>query len=285
MGVVRKYALLALVAYLCAVAVIYASTRLHPFKMHEQVRFVPASEVARLLSLGHPGFVADMLMSRVVLHSGSMMWLPLEFNFDSPWAYGIMDVVTDLDPKFFMAYLYPAMGMIYDFEDVHRARPLVEKGMKVFPDRWELPFWIGYDYYAYFNDYDTAASYLWQAYNLPEAPQSFLSLMLSTLRHHGDYEKALVVIRQMYEETDNEQLRQVYARRMIQLENLLTLQQLVELYRKTTGRLPVDLQELVREGMIPYLPEDPFGSVYLVDPESSALVVLGQKERKSGAKE
>lgn len=278
MSVVRKYLLLAVVAYLCAVAVIVLSARLHPFKMYEQVRFVPAVEVTRLLSLGHPGFVADMLMSRVVLHSGSMMWLPLEFQFDSPWAYATMDLVTELDPRYLMAYTYPAMGMIYDFDDVHRARPIVDKGIEVFPDRWELPFWIGYAYYAYFHDYDTAAGYLWQAYNLPDAPRSFLSLMLSTLRQAGDYEKALVVIEQMYNEAEDDNLKMVYARRIIQLENLLTLQRLVRLFKEAKGRYPEDLQEMVRVGMIPELPRDPFGAVYRLDPESEALISLGSRK-------
>ena len=273
----RKLLTIAIVSYLAAVAVFYASTRLYPFKVEEQVRVVPPAEVVRALSLGHEGFMADLLMAKVTIHSGSLMWKPLRLKFDHEWAYGMIDLITDLDPKYFKAYLFSAMGLIHEFDDVKRAKPIVEKGMEVFPERWELPFWIGYDYYAYFQDYDTASEYLWQAYELPDSPKSFLALMLSTLRNAGDYEKALQVITQMYEQAQSESMKTVYAKRMAQLENLLVLQKAARTYKKVRGHLPEQLSVMVDEGLLPNIPADPFGMDYVLDPESDAVVVLEEK--------
>lgn len=273
----KKLIIIALTAYILAVAVFTLSARIYPPGIRDDIRVVPPAEMVRAVSLGHQGFVADLLLAKITIHSGSLMWKPLDINFDSEWAYGTIDLVTDLDPRFLKAYIYSAMGMIHDFDDVHRARPIVEKGIAVFPDSWELPFWIGYDYYAYFHDYDIAGEYLWQAYNKPDAPRNFLSLMLSTLRQAGDYEKALVVIEQMFNEATDDSLKMVYAKRMIQLENLLVLQNAARTYRDVRGHLPRDIETMVREGLLPEIPEDPFGMPYRIDPESEALVVLGKK--------
>lgn len=273
----KKLIIIAITAYILAVGVFSLSAKLYPPGIRDDIRVVPPVEVVRSVSLGHQGFVADLLLAKITIHSGSLMWKPLDINFDSEWAYGTVDLITDLDPKFFKAYLYSAMGMIHSFDDVHRARPIVEKGIAVFPDNWELPFWIGYNYYAYFHDYDTAGEYLWQAYNKPDAPKNFLSLMLSTLRQAGDYEKALVVIEQMFNEATDASLKMVYAKRMIQLENLLVLQNAARIYKDVRGHLPEDIETMVSEGLLPEIPEDPFGMPYKIDPDSEALVVLGKK--------
>ena len=43
-----------------------------------------------------------------------------------------MDVVTDLNPRFYKAYLLSSMGLIHKFEDVKLAEPILQKGMKNF---------------------------------------------------------------------------------------------------------------------------------------------------------
>ena len=139
----RKLIICAVAAYILAVGTIYVSYDLYPPKIREDIKVVPPTQIVRAMSLGHEGFVADLLLAQITIQSGSLMWKPLRIGFDSEWAYGTVDLITDLDPRFFKAYLYSAMGMIHHFEDVHRAKPIVEKGMKVFPDSWELPFWIG----------------------------------------------------------------------------------------------------------------------------------------------
>jgi len=273
----KKLTILAFMAYLLAVGVFTWSQSRYPFGIRDDIRVVPPVEVVRAVSLGHPGFAADLLLAKITMHSGSLMWKPLDINYDSEWAYGTADLITDLDPRFFKTYLYAAMGMIHDFDDVHRARPIVEKGMAVFPESWELPFWIGYDYYAYFHDFDIASDYLWQAYNQPDAPKTFLSLMLSTLRQAGDYEKARVIIQQMYDEAEDDSLKMVYAKRMIQLENLLVLQKAARTYESVRGHLPQSLETMVQEGLLPEIPEDPFGMPYRMDHESDAVVILGKR--------
>ena len=104
-----------------------------------------------------------------------------------------------LDNRGFVADLFSGMGLIHNFDDVKLARPILEKGMKVFPESWELPFWLGYDHYIYLEDYDVGGEYLWRASQKPNAPKRFFSLLLSVLRKGGSYERGLWVLRVMVE--------------------------------------------------------------------------------------
>jgi tetratricopeptide (TPR) repeat protein len=271
--------LLALISFLAALALSAAAQRLYPPILREELKVVPKRQIAELLSFDHRGFLADMYFIQVSLHSGSLMWKPLKFQFNSPWAYGMMDLITDLDPRFFSAYLFAGMGLIHNFDDVKRAKPILEKGMAVFPNSWELPFWIGYDHYVYLMDHATAAVYLGQAARKPGAPKRFLSMLLAAQRKSGDYEGALWALRILFETAKDPKLKFIYARKLIQLQNLNRLQKAAEAYEQQTGGFPTDLGELVRSGLIEALPEDPFGQLYLID-EKNRRVVLGTEDKK-----
>jgi len=275
----KKQIILALICFLAAVAVNFIEKKAYPLILREEVRIVPHRTVSELICLDHRGFLADMYFIQVSLHSGSLMWKPLKFQFDSPWAYGMMDVITDLDPKFYTAYLFTGMGLIHNFDDVKLAKPILEKGMEAFPDSWELPFWIGYDYYIYLEDNETASKYLWQAAQKPEAPKHFMALMLSALKKSGEYEKALWAMKMMYDNAPDEKTKTVYGKKMIQLRDMAVLQKAAEVFHQRNDRYPSDLEELLSAGLIKELPADPYGQGYEWNPDKNLVVV---KREKSG---
>jgi hypothetical protein len=275
----KKTVLLALISFLAALALSAAEQRLYPPILREELKVVPKREIAELLSFDHRGFLADMYFIQVSLHSGSLMWKPLKFQFNSAWAYSMMDLITDLDPRFYSAYLFAGMGLIHNFDDVKLAKPILEKGMALFPDSWELPFWIGYDHYIYLWDNATAASYLGQAAHKPGAPKRFLSMLLSAQRKTGDYEGAIWALGILFDTTKDQKLKFIYARKLVQLQNLNQLQKAAEAYQQQTGGFPTDLGELVRSGLIEALPEDPFGQPYRID-EKNRRVMVGAEEQK-----
>lgn len=276
----KKTIILAICSFLAAISVNLIDKTLNPLVLREEIKFVPKTGISELLSLDHRGFLADMYFIQVSLHSGSLMWKPLKFKFDSQWAYEMMNVITDLDPKYYVAYLFTGMGLIHNFDDVKLAKPIIEKGMAVFPDSWELPFWIGYDYYVYFEDNKTASTYLWRAAQKPAAPKHFLSLMLSALKKTGEYEKAFWAMKTLWDSAKNEKRKTVYAKKMIQLKNLALLQKAALIFRERNGRFPTGLNELLISGIIKKMPEDPYGTPYEWDAEKKIVVVKKEKKKK-----
>jgi hypothetical protein len=65
----------------------------------------------------------------------------------------------------------------------------------------------------------------------------------------------------------------IYAKKLVQLENLFTLQKAVTGYNDKTGSYPESLEILVESGYIEKIPDDPMGKIYTWDAEKKQVVV------------
>ena len=193
------------------------------------------------------------------------MWKPLSVQFDSKWAYATMDVVTDLDPKFYKAYLLSLMGLIHSPKDVKLAEPILQKGIKNFPDSWELPFWAGYSYYNHLKDYEKATEYMMMAYNKPDAPKRFLGMMASATQKSGNFDKAAIAMLAMMENTDNKKLKIIYGNKMIRMKNLAQIMNAANKYKNKYKNYPESIQDLISKGYLDKIPQDPMNAVYKWD--------------------
>ncbi len=279
----KRLLLLALFAYLAAVGLNYDRQRYFAAGLRDELRFAPPFKVVELLALDQRGLAADLFFIRVIQHTGSLVWKPLSFAIDSDWKYALIDLVTRLDPKYYDAYLFAGMGMIQEFDDIFRARPILERGCEVFPESWELPFWLGYDFYVYQNDYENAARYFWQAAEKPGAPTSFLALLLRSLQEQGAYARAREVMARMARSAPTPGLKKLYEKKTLRFAHLARLQAAAEAFKRREGRFPKRMEELVRAGFIPRLPADPFGRPYRWDRKQRRVVVGALPARKTGA--
>ena len=243
--------------------------QLFPFEIEEDYKVIPNSKISKLISLDHEGFLADILFIQANLHSGSLMWKPLSIKFNSTWAYATMDVVTDLDPKFYKAYLLSAMSLIHKAEDVKLAEPILQKGMKNFPESWELPFWTGYAYYNHVKDYAKATKYMLLAYNKPGAPKRFLGMMASATQKSGNFDKAAMAMLAMMESTDNKKLKLIYGNKMVRMKNFSQIMKAAKEYKTKFKTYPEFIQDLITKGYLRKIPEDPLNAVYKWDKEKN----------------
>ena len=154
------------------------------------------------------------------------------------------------------------MGLVHYHDDVKLAAPILKKGMKEFPDAWELPFWAGYGYFNRLMEYDTASQYFWDAYNKPDAPKQFLGLMLSAMQKTGSFDRAAIAMEAMLNSTDNPNLQTIYAKKLVRLKNLDILMKAAVAYKEKTGGFPDTLETLVASGLLKKIPEDPDGMAY-----------------------
>ncbi len=275
----KKIILLAFFFYLAAVWVSFSMQTWWARPLQDDLRLEPpTSEVLGFLSLDHRGLLADILFIRAVQHTGSLVWKPLDFAIDSPWKYAIMDRVTRLDPHYYSAYLFSGMGLIQDFDDILRARPIIERGIKVFPDSWELPFWLGYDFYLYQNDFVTADHYLSIAAVKPGAPKSFFALLLKTLRKQGAYERASALMQQMAADQPPGRIKILYEKKAQRLKNLAQIQAAGRNFAKLKNRPLKNLRELQESGLLGKIPPDPLGQDYYWNPRQQR-VVAGKRDK------
>jgi len=269
----KKLTFFSILCYCGAVLFNVLANASYPPGIRDDLRLLPTKEMAGIMSLDHRGAMADYLMTSVSVHSGSLMWKPLSIQFDSDWAFGAMDLVTDLDPRFLEAYLMSAMGLIHKFSDVNLALPILKKGMQAMPDSWEIPYWYGYDHYFYLDDSDTAAVYFTRAAQKPTAPKTNWGILVNVAKQSGHYEKAYWALKVMYDNTKSEKSKTIYGKKLVQLQNLFTIQKSANAYYEQKGEYPTDLNTLVETGLLEEIPDDPMGNSYVWDADKRQVLV------------
>ncbi len=62
------------------------------------------------------------------------------------WVYSMLDAISEILPKFHLAYDTGAMFLSVIVDDREGARLIFEKGLKMYPDDWRLNYHAGYHY-------------------------------------------------------------------------------------------------------------------------------------------
>ncbi len=243
-----------------------------------ELSYLPKGEYLRVAVLGYRQITADLIWLKAVQHFGEGKQTKQGYL----WAYHAVDVVTDLDPKFWFAY--QAAGTILGVWAglVHESVAILTKGMRHNPDVWQLPFYVAYDYYYELCDTTTAAKYFRIAAQLPQAPTYLPRLTAKMLVEAGDPDAALEFLQRLYDQQQDERLREALVQRMKQVvaeRDIRFLEEGVRRFKLRYGKLPRSLTELVTKRIIVRLPDDPLGGTYELNASNGSVTSTGLRER------
>lgn len=244
----------------------------------EELSYLPKGEYLKLVVLGYRQLAADLIWLKAVQHLGEKHQTRVGYLS----AYHAVNVLTDVDPTFVAAYL--ATGTILG---VWAGLPresiaLLTKGMRHHPEVWQLPFYVGYDYFYELGDPVMAARYFRMAAVLPGAPDYLPRLAARMTVEVGDPQAALEFLQRLYQQTEDEQVRQGLGRRMKEViaeRDIRFLEERVRRYKARYGQRPVRLEDLVTGGIIPQIPEEPFGGIYELQASEGTVTSTGLRER------
>ena len=244
----------------------------------EELSYLPKGEYLKMAVLGYQQMAADLIWLKAVQHLGEKHQTRAGYLA----AYHAVDVLTDVDPTFVFAYL--ATGTILG---VWAGLPresiaLLTKGMRQHPEVWQLPFYVGYDYFYELRDTVTAARYFRMASVLPGAPEYLPKLAARMTVEVGDPQAALEFLQRLYQQTEDEQVRQGLARRMKEViaeRDIRFLEEGVRRYAARYGKLPVKLEDLVTVGIILRIPQEPFGGIYELKASEGTVTSTELRER------
>ncbi len=243
-----------------------------------ELSYLPKGEYLKVAVLGYRQIVADLIWLKAIQHFGGRD----ATRSDYQWAFHAADVLTDLDPKFVMAY--QATGTVLGVWAglVKESIALLKKGMEHNPEVWQLPFTIGYDYFYELCDPVNAALYFRQASILPGAPEYLPRLAARMTVESGDPDAALEFLQRFYQQTNDERMREALAQRMKEVlaeRDIRFLEDAVRRYQSRNHKLPQKLADLVTAGIIAELPPDPFGGTYQFHSATGTVSSPGLRER------
>ena len=244
----------------------------------QRFMFLPQAQVLKGASLGYQSVVADFLWIQAIQAMGEKKVT----QEAGRWIYRVLDVVTTLDPKFVHAYEAGGLALCTLVVLPKESNALLEKGMKHNPDVWQLPFYLGINYYFEFGDDAKAAEYVARAARLPDAPAYLSGLAARLFVSAKAPQNAVELMASLYEQAADGEVRQVLEQRLktaIVERDLQVLEEGIRRYRDRFSNLPDQLDDLVVQGIMKALPRDPFGGEYLYDPYIQVVSSSSVKER------
>ncbi len=92
----------------------------------------------------------------------SLLWLPRHKICENSWSFKMLDAVTKLSPKFEMPYLAGASTLAILVEDFAGATVIYERGLKEYPDNWQLLYRASFHFQYNMKNLPRAAELLLQ---------------------------------------------------------------------------------------------------------------------------
>ena len=227
--------------------------------------YIIPSKFSRVLALDYRGLLSDYLLLKTITFFGGRAELEQTLS-TTDWNYlvGSLDSITDLDPYFLDPYLLAESLLTWESGRYEEANRLLEKGRKYRVDDWQLPFFIGFNYFFFLKNYEKGSEYLMIASRLPHSP-AFLPSLAARIGYYGDKaDIAAMFLKGIIAQTGDQRLKKWLNLRLVALERAAVLEDLVEKYQKDRGELPKQVQDLITSGYIKELPEDPYGGKWVL---------------------
>lgn len=250
-------------------------------------------KTARRMSLGFNGLVADWYWMRSLQYVGKKIFhYQYDFRLDDLSGLNLkllvplLETTTTLDPEFLEAYEYAAV--VLPAIDVQQAIRLTQKGIDANPNAWRLYHHLGYIYWRQ-GQYQTASETYERGAQISGAPAWMEAMKAKILTEGGSRSTAREIYTRMYEQSREEQVREMARKHLMHLEWLDQrdgLQKLFTAYKARTGKCPNswrELEQIFRALRIPVdqsgAPLDPSGAPYVL-PAGKCEVQLDWKQTK-----
>ena len=237
-----------------------------------------SDKTARRISLGFNGLAADWYWMRSLQYVGKKM-ISFEGNLNLDdlsrlnmrMLTPLLETATTLDPEFIEPYEYAAI--ILPSVDVQQAIRLTQKGIDANPNAWRLYHQLGYIYWRE-GQYQKAGEIYGRGAQIPGAPLWMEGMKAKMLDAGGSRSTAREIYTRMYEQTTEEQVKEVARKHLMRLDSLDQrdgLQKLFTAYRARFGKCPdswSELDPIFRAARIPMdqsgAPLDPSGAPYIL---------------------
>lgn len=247
-------------------------------KKLERLLYLPDAEYLKIASLGYREMIADLLW----IQSIQVMGEKKVSESSGRWLYRALDIITTLDTKFVRAYEAGGLALTTLVVLPEESNQLMMKGMQHNPTEWKLPFLIGINYYYELYDDAKAAEYISQASRLPGAPSSLSTLAANLYVSGHSPQQAVDLLAALYEKATDESAKKLLEIRLkivLTERDLYILEQAIDRYRRQHGQYPPKLESLVGTGLLPALPVEPSGGLYLYDAKTGAVSSSEMTER------
>jgi hypothetical protein len=196
------------------------------------------------------------------------------------WIYGSLANSAALDPFFIDPYNLMNSALVWDKYEIAEVNGLIAKGAET--RYWDhlLAYFAGFNYYYFLNDGDNSFKYLKVASARSGGNPFYDSLAARVAYKSNKTDVAILYLEHQIRQAEAE--GKIYTvkplfNRLNVLKGIRQVEVGVEAYKKTFGKVPSSITELVTLKFVDTIPVEPNGGSYFLDPDG---IVKSTKELK-----
>jgi len=194
----------------------------------------------------------------------------------------LLSTVIRFDPRFVVPYLLGGIVLGDSPDHAGVALDLLARGEERFPSEWRLPFYAGYVQYFSLGSPEQGGIALLRAARIPGSPEYF-PLLASRMLSEGHRPATALAFLQGMTERETDPRRKAFLeeriRRVIVERDLQSMEMAIAEYTSRVGTPPGKLADLVQSGILPRIPEEPYGGRYLLTPDGNIRSDRAPQER------
>jgi hypothetical protein len=183
----------------------------------------------------------------------------------------LFDQALELDPYFQQSYMLLQGTLPWYTKDYDVTIALLEKSKNHRYWDWIPGFFIGFDYFYFAKDNLKASEALMEASRVKEAPPALATFGARLAQQSGKNETAISFLRSILEKEKDQDKREMLMKRINVHLVLDILEKGIAAYREKFGKNPDKLDDLISDGILAKLPDNPYGNPFGYDPKSGNL--------------
>jgi tetratricopeptide (TPR) repeat protein len=254
----------------------------------EEERLYLTGNTVKRMSLGFGGLMADWYWLRSLQYVGNkFMNVQHDIQLDDlgpldlRLLYPLLDTATTLDPHFLAPYSYGAV--VLPAVNAENAIKLIRKGIEANPAEWRLYQHLGYMYWKR-GEYQNAAQAYADGSNIAGSPHWMREMSARMTAEGGSHQMAREMYERLYEETDDQAVKELLARRILQVasfDDRDAIRKAIDAFKQKNGRCARSWNEMAVELRAVRLPDgkplkfDSAGAP--LDPDATAYVLKQDK--------
>ncbi len=178
--------------------------------------------LVKALSLGQYRLTSSVLWAETLLRSDIKHYNENDLN---NWMFHRLNLITTLDPYFYVSYLYGAVYLSIIKDDLKGASTIYEKGLSVFPNDFDLNYNAAFHYYFEMGDYQMASQKLSKIIDHPRASEHLKRIYSRVKAERGNLQDAFVIIKGLYEKSpEGSAIKKRYEKSLFQIKTELDLE-------------------------------------------------------------
>ncbi len=231
-------------------------------------------KLVKLVALDFSGLISDVLFLDLAVFFGDP-----NKKIDPRFIDRVLELaenITLLDPRFQDPY-YLAEAVVWESDPkrIDRINRLLERATRYRTwDGW-FPFMQGFNHFFFRRDYHAAARSLKISSERPGVPRLAAGLATRMYQRSGSTLSAVLFLKEMLKREKDPERIEEFKLRLMAFYRLWVLEQAMDRFFAKYKRRPERLEELVSAGIIPAIPEDPYGGRFYIRKDGRVITDSG----------